>query len=102
MGSEATWLGLGLPPLHVAPFFLYNNFFNSEKDRMSCETYSEVPHWMHLSFVRYDGDTGNAARTDADAADTLQCSVVDAESTLEGLRIAPNGFLIFGRSYSSW
>jgi hypothetical protein len=58
IGSDV--LSLGLPPLHVAPFFLFK-----EKEASSAEeiqgfddwkTYFEVPHWMNLSFVDYDNE----------------------------------------------
>jgi hypothetical protein len=58
IGSDV--LSLGLPPLHVAPFFLFK-----EKEASSAEeiqgfddwkTYFEVPHWMNLSFVDYDSE----------------------------------------------
>jgi hypothetical protein len=61
-GIGSDMLSLGLPPLHTAPFFHYNNDlvgveahgYDDEKN------YHEVPHWMHLSFFSY----GNEAYSD--------------------------------------
>ena len=60
-GIGSDMVSLGLPPLHVAPFFLYK-----EREAAAAEetqgykvegvdqTYFELPHWMNLSFVDYD------------------------------------------------
>eukprot|EP00934_Nitzschia_sp_Nitz4_P008548 Nitzschia sp. Nitz4//scaffold69_size99277//30083//34681//NITZ4_004627-RA/size99277-processed-gene-0.56-mRNA-1//1//CDS//3329556697//8538//frame0 len=55
-GIGSDMLSLGLPPLHIAPFFLYNNEFQNVETKGvdASEMYYEVPHWMHLSFVSYD------------------------------------------------
>ena len=50
-------LSLGLPPLHIAPFFMYTNADQSQD--IDSETQArdyEVPHWMHLSFLSYESD----------------------------------------------
>lgn len=57
IGSDC--LSLGLPPLHVAPFFLYrssadNTHADETKGFDDWKTYFEIPHWMHLSYVSYD------------------------------------------------
>mmetsp|Transcript_8359 Transcript_8359/g.17809 ORF Transcript_8359/g.17809 Transcript_8359/m.17809 type:complete len:2336 (+) Transcript_8359:221-7228(+) len=57
-GIGSDMLSLGLPPLHVAPFFLYKEQSSSSAEEIQgfddWKTYFEVPHWMNLSFVRYD------------------------------------------------
>jgi len=57
-GIGSDMLSLGLPPLHVAPFFLYKEPVNSRQDERhdfdDWKTFFEIPHWMHLSFVAYD------------------------------------------------
>lgn len=61
-GIGSDMLSLSLPPLHVAPFFLYkekNVASNTEEERTGFDewkTYFEVPHWMNLSFVDYDNE----------------------------------------------
>ena len=54
-GIGSDMLSLGLPPLHTAPFFHYNNdLFAVEAHGVDEEkSYHEVPHWMHLSFFSY-------------------------------------------------
>jgi len=54
-GIGSDMLSLGLPPLHTAPFFHYNNdLFAVESHGVDEEkNYHEVPHWMHLSFYSY-------------------------------------------------
>ena len=49
-------LSLGLPALHIAPFFLYSNPPTEALIDESQEQYYDVPHWMHLSFVSYESD----------------------------------------------
>jgi len=57
-GIGSDMLSLGLPPLHVAPFFLYKELSSPHDDEAhgfdDWKTYFEIPHWMHLSFVSYD------------------------------------------------
>jgi hypothetical protein len=92
-GIGSDMVCLGLPPLHVAPFFLYNNVFDSDKDQaIGDKTYSEVPHWMHLSFVRYDGETADPSPGDSKRRMILPS--LATESSLESLQIASNGFLV--------
>ena len=59
-GIGSDMLSLGLPPLHVAPFFLYKEKGTSSAEEIQgfddWKTYFEVPHWMNLSFVDYDND----------------------------------------------
>jgi hypothetical protein len=47
-GIGSDMLSLGLPPLHTAPFFHYNNdLFGVEAHGVDDEkNYHEVPHWM--------------------------------------------------------
>lgn len=57
-GIGSDMLSLGLPPLHVAPFFLYKDAGRAHTEGNSdfddWKTYFEIPHWMHLSYVSYD------------------------------------------------
>jgi len=61
-GIGSDMLSLSLPPLHVAPFFLYKEksvASGTEEERTGFDewkTYFEVPHWMNLSFVDYDNE----------------------------------------------
>lgn len=69
IGSDV--LSLSLPPLHVAPIFLYK-----EKGTPSSEeeipgfdgwkSFFEVPHWMNLSFVDYDNDEESTPMNEMD------------------------------------
>jgi len=69
-GIGSDMLSLSLPPLHVAPFFLYKDVAGPSADEMhgfdDWKTYFEVPHWMHLSFVDYDHDASNLPKKQAD------------------------------------
>ena len=56
-GIGSDMLSLGLPPLHIAPFFLYFNEFH--------EVESEIPHWINLSFISYENNESLVALTDA-------------------------------------
>jgi hypothetical protein len=52
-----------LPRLSI-PNLLSQNVFNQNdgddpKKNDADKTYSEVPHWMHLSFVSYDGESAD-------------------------------------------
>lgn len=88
-GIGSDMLSLGLPPLHIAPFFLYVNDKQSvETDGVDAAgTYYEVPHWMHLSFVSYaSNDTFPGER---DGNDTKGNSEVST-----AFEVAPNGFLL--------
>jgi len=59
-GIGSDMLSLGLPPLHVAPFFLYKEKSTSSAEEIQgfddWKTYFEVPHWMNLSFTDYDNE----------------------------------------------
>lgn len=57
-GIGSDMLSLGLPPLHVAPFFLY---FNDVQ-----EVESEIPHWIHLSFISYESNESLISLNDAE------------------------------------
>lgn len=115
-------LSLGLPALHIAPFFKYTNAYKSQSpksgpqkpkgknSRRVAETRNrraqsnesevpanqepdyEVPHWMHLSFVSYESDQ-------AVFVDNLfeKGQVSDGNHFSEdndGMEILPNGFLL--------
>jgi hypothetical protein len=87
-------LSLGLPPLHIAPFFLYSNppttarFDNS----MAQEQYYEVPHWMHLSFVSYESDEAVFVDHLFDPKERKRDDDEFAPRR-SGMEIGPNGFL---------
>jgi len=91
-GIGSDMLSLGLPPLHIAPFFLYNNEYRAaEKQGIDAgETYYEVPHWMHLSFVIYDRPEEKQVYLSGleDKNTPLQSS-----SWLDAYDIRANGFL---------
>jgi hypothetical protein len=77
-------LSLGLPALHIAPFFLYKVYNAAEIDDVdSQEQYYEVPHWMHLSFVSYESDEN-----------VFVDHLLEMEEPKDGLEIAANGFLL--------
>eukprot|EP00551_Chaetoceros_affinis_P006665 CAMPEP_0203671262 /NCGR_PEP_ID=MMETSP0090-20130426/7095_1 /ASSEMBLY_ACC=CAM_ASM_001088 /TAXON_ID=426623 /ORGANISM="Chaetoceros affinis, Strain CCMP159" /LENGTH=1430 /DNA_ID=CAMNT_0050536291 /DNA_START=64 /DNA_END=4353 /DNA_ORIENTATION=+ len=56
-GIGSDMLSLGLPPLHVAPFFLYKESSTPRPDEShdfdGWQNFFEIPHWMHLSFAAY-------------------------------------------------
>ena len=79
-GIGSDMLSLSLPPLHIAPFFL---FFNEVQ-----EVESEIPHWIHLSFVSYGSE--NLVNLNPDS-NLLGLSMPAEDETL--LDIGPNGFL---------
>jgi hypothetical protein len=63
-GIGSDMLSLGLPPLHVIPFFLFRNE-NKENTAEEMQGFDddggatssfEVPHWMNLSYVDYDDE----------------------------------------------
>ena len=63
-GIGSDMLSLGLPPLHVIPFFLFRNE-NRENTAEEMQGFDddggatssfEVPHWMNLSYVDYDDE----------------------------------------------
>jgi len=85
-GIGSDMVCLGRPPLHVAPFFLYNNIFRSADNEsdMTEKTFSEVPHWMNLTFVDYDEDS---------ELSQIQETSAQREKPDEGIRIGSNGFL---------
>ena len=114
-GIGSDMLSLGLPPLHIAPFFLYNvstslwlrpapsenshnladmlqnEFRNAETQGVdTSEAYYEVPHWMHLSFISYDREENQFG------SHIHQDDMVSPLVKQEGLgtfELGPNGFL---------
>ena len=89
-GIGSDMLSLGLPPLHIAPFFLYNiENRNLETEGVdTSETYYEVPHWMHLSFVNYDREDNRPKEQGASSkAQNIRNSWTDS------YEIAAHGFL---------
>jgi len=87
IGSDV--ISLGLPPLHIAPFFLYVNHYqrNGQDNHDDSESYYEIPHWMNLSFYNYDDDT-----------DKEEAKPVPSNEMIHpmGFRIRANGFLCVG------
>jgi hypothetical protein len=86
-------LSLGLPALHVAPFFLYSNVYQVGEAEVfeEQEQYFEVPHWMHLSFTSYESDQTVFSK------DTINETKLDNTSLndeLNGIEIKANGFVL--------
>jgi len=99
-GIGSDMLSLGLPPLHVAPFFLYKEKSTSTAEEIQgfddWKTYFEVPHWMNLSFTDYDKEEEpmlyKEQFTDDDIfADAMSASAVQRENDTPWH--ASNGFL---------
>lgn len=86
-------LSLGLPALHIAPFFLYSNVDKSVdmNDMDTQEQYFEVPHWMHLSFVSYNSDKTVFSQNQSENSQKADGPL---SSNLESLEIRSNGFLL--------
>ena len=59
-GIGSDMLSLSLPPLHIAPFFLYKEKgASSEEEQVGFDDWKvffEIPHWMNLSFLSYGDD----------------------------------------------
>ena len=93
-GIGSDMLSLGLPPLHIAPFFMYvNDFKVVETDSVdTSESYFEVPHWMHLSFVGYESEVFVPGEYTNDEDDAKKAARVDENDT--GLRVGANGFIL--------
>ncbi|KAG7347429.1 vacuolar membrane-associated protein [Nitzschia inconspicua] len=91
-GIGSDMLSLGLPPLHIAPFFLYNNDYRSHEGLGidSNEKNFEVPHYMHLSFVTYDRP--EERRVYLSGLEDKH-KPVQTNSWLDGFDVGPNGFL---------
>jgi hypothetical protein len=94
-------LSLSLPALHIAPFFLYVNVYqSSEVNEIDAqEQFYEVPHWMHLSFLSYESDEIVFVdhRQEAEELREAEKETLLKSSPL-GLEIGPNGFLLPSRS----
>lgn len=93
-GIGSDMLSLGLPALHIAPFFIYTVNDESDEgddDAAHAEDY-EVPHWMHLSFVSYESESWVFVDHLIEKEDV----VVDRNvaSNNNELRVGPNGFLM--------
>jgi hypothetical protein len=54
-GIGSDMLSLGLPPLHIAPFFLYKEKGASSAEELQgfddWKVYFEIPHWVSFCFV---------------------------------------------------
>jgi len=58
-GIGSDMLSLTLPPLHIAPFFLFDVESTAKEETPEFDDwkgYFEIPHWMHLSFLSYDNE----------------------------------------------
>ena len=96
-GIGSDMLSLGLPPLHIAPFFLYNNAFVSVGNQgvSSDHQYYEVPHWMHLSFVSYDSDDLHLPLEEhAPIALSDIRGPKPEKETAKTMKVAANGFVL--------
>ena len=91
-GIGSDMLSLGLPPLHIAPFFLYVNVYKSvENDGVDVsESYFEVPHWMHLSFLSYESDS----TVPGGSRENVRKDDLKGHLNHAGLEIGANGFLL--------
>lgn len=87
-------LSLGLPTLHIAPFFLYSNSYQAagEEDAATQGQYYEVPHWMHLSFVSYESDEAVFIEHLYEAEEKKRYRKLVANQS--DLDIVANGFLL--------
>ncbi|CAB9514153.1 GATOR complex protein DEPDC5 [Seminavis robusta] len=93
-GIGSDMLSLGLPPLHIAPFFLYNNEYRTVESRGvdTNETYYEIPHWMHLAFISYEDDPGNAGQIPSRDVDGE--ALKQFRGTGNDPQVAANGFIL--------
>ena len=94
-GIGSDMLSLGLPPLHIAPFFLYNHAFHSVDTQgvIADHTYYEVPHWMHLSFVSYDSEDLPLEEHEPGMLEKARASKPE-EGPAYTMAVAANGFLL--------
>lgn len=98
-GIGSDMLSLGLPPLHVAPFFLYKEFdgasyANVNSSAADWKTFVECPHWMHLSFVNYDDGTiyeQQSSRAPHSAEGKFSSLKVN---NTDGIVVGSNGFIL--------
>eukprot|EP00980_Cylindrotheca_fusiformis_P010443 scaffold2322_cov135-Cylindrotheca_fusiformis.AAC.2 len=93
-GIGSDMLSLGLPPLHIAPFFLYNNDYQTVETRGvdTSETYYEVPHWMHLSFISYDREDDGQDRHEKPKEPSSE-DRKKIRNWLDSYEVTSNGFL---------
>jgi hypothetical protein len=90
-------LSLSLPALHIAPFFLYVNVYQTSDihDIDAQEQFYEVPHWMHLSFLSYESDEVVFVDHRQEAEELREAAKETLLKTSPfGLEIGPNGFLL--------
>jgi hypothetical protein len=54
-GIGSDMLSLSLPPLHIAPFFLYKEKGTSTEEELQgfddWKVFFEVPHWVRLAYM---------------------------------------------------
>ena len=98
-GIGSDMLSLCLPPLHVAPFFLYKEIATTgqtgHKGFDDWKTYFEIPHWMHLSYFNYDDESSSPPRT-GDGHSLHDSSLFPNYSMLSGIQTSANGFIVRG------
>ena len=98
-GIGSDMLSLALPPLHIAPFFLYVNEYQSVEAGGvdGSGTYYEVPHWMHLSFVSYAVDSSvlHESTVEKPQAPSQKAKATHYQN-VGGRLIGPNGFILPG------
>ena len=98
-GIGSDMLSLCLPPLHVAPFFLYKEIATTgqtgHKGFDDWKTYFEIPHWMHLSYFNYDDESSSPPHT-GDGHSLHDSSLLPNYSMLSGIQTSANGFIVRG------
>mmetsp|Transcript_54724 Transcript_54724/g.163590 ORF Transcript_54724/g.163590 Transcript_54724/m.163590 type:complete len:2342 (-) Transcript_54724:20-7045(-) len=95
-GIGSDMLSLGLPPLHVAPFFLYKDVGRAHTEGNSdfddWKTYFEIPHWMHLSYVSYDRSCDTTTNPELSMSEVSTSFSNHSHPT--PVRFAANGFMV--------
>lgn len=103
-GIGSDMLSLSLPPLHIAPFFLYKENRSVVKDDGDDDwkTYFEIPHWMHLSFTSYDdNDRKSVSKTISvkDQKTSTSTKINSSEHSVINKSKAQQRHLISGREF---
>ena len=100
-GIGSDMLSLTLPPLHIAPFFLFDVESTAKEETPEFDDwkgYFEIPHWMHLSFLSYDNDVipNNTASAAAPGLSMNMISplVQPPAVSANGGMCFPNGFVV--------
>ncbi|GKZ00753.1 hypothetical protein MPSEU_001027100 [Mayamaea pseudoterrestris] len=91
-GIGSDMLSLSLPPLHIAPFFLYTDLsISADVNDADGGSSWEVPHWLHLSFISYDEDglpDGTANVQNKKISNPFEVA------NIAGHAVAANGFIL--------